>query len=100
MCETCGCTAPTDSLSKVELIKAGSNRLRGDIEAELGSDEAAFTEPSMQLLKFHGVYQQEDRDRRKEARRLGLAKHCQMMVRTRIPGGVVSADAYLAHDRH
>lgn len=99
MCETCGCTAPADGLSKVELIKARSNRLRGDIEAELGSDEAAFTESSMQLLKFHGVYQQEDRDRRKEARRLGLAKHHQMMVRTRIPGGVVSADAYLAHDR-
>ncbi|HWF58097.1 MAG TPA: NADPH-dependent assimilatory sulfite reductase hemoprotein subunit [Candidatus Dormibacteraeota bacterium] len=99
MCETCGCTAAADSLSKVERIKADSNRLRGDIETELGTDSAAFSDSSMQLLKFHGVYQQEDRDRRKEARRLGLAKHHQMMVRTRIPGGVVSADAYLAHDR-
>jgi sulfite reductase (ferredoxin) len=99
MCDTCGCSAPTEGLSKVELIKAASRRLRGDIQAELGSGEAAFTEGSMQLLKFHGAYQQEDRDRRKEARRLGLAKHHQMMLRTRIPGGVVSPDAYLAHDR-
>ncbi|GAC1571506.1 MAG: NADPH-dependent assimilatory sulfite reductase hemoprotein subunit [Candidatus Dormibacteria bacterium] len=99
MCETCGCTAPADGLSKVELIKASSNHLRGDIGAELSGDHPVFTEASMQLLKFHGVYQQEDRDRRKEARRLGLAKHHQMMIRTRIPGGVVSASAYLAHDR-
>jgi sulfite reductase (ferredoxin) len=99
MCETCGCDAPEEGVSKVELIKAHSNLLRGDIEAELQSDELVFTESSTQVLKFHGVYQQEDRDRRKEARRLGLAKHHQMMVRTRIPGGVVSADAYLAHDR-
>jgi sulfite reductase (ferredoxin) len=99
MCETCGCTDAVDGLSKVEVIKANSNHLRGEIVAELGTEEPLFTEASMQLLKFHGVYQQEDRDRRKEARRLGLAKHHQMMIRTRIPGGVVSADAYLAHDR-
>jgi sulfite reductase (ferredoxin) len=99
MCETCGCTGAADGLSKVEVVKASSNRLRGEIDAELGTEEPAFTEASTQLLKFHGVYQQEDRDRRKEARRLGLAKHHQMMIRTRIPGGVVSADAYLAHDR-
>ncbi len=106
MCSTCGCTpadaddaVSTDGLSKVEVIKAASNFLRGDIEDELGSPAPLFTEGSVQLLKFHGTYQQEDRDRRKEARRLGLAKHHQMMVRTRVPGGVVSADAYLAHDR-
>jgi sulfite reductase (ferredoxin) len=99
MCGTCGCNAPGQHLSKVELIKASSNLLRGAIVDELASAEPLFTESSMQLLKFHGVYQQEDRDRRREARRLGLAKHHQMMVRTRIPGGIVSPDAYLAHDR-
>lgn len=100
MCATCGCSpADVTPLSKVEAIKAASNFLRGDIVAELGSGTATFTPESLQVLKFHGVYQQEDRDRRSEARRLGLAKHHQMMVRTRIPGGVVSADAYLAHDR-
>jgi sulfite reductase (ferredoxin) len=99
MCGTCGCSEPEQELSKVELIKASSNLLRGDIVEELASAEPQFTDSSVQLLKFHGIYQQEDRDRRKEARRLGLAKHHQMMVRTRIPGGVVSPDAYLAHDR-
>ena len=51
----------------------------------LSSDDA-----SESLLKFHGIYQQDDRDRRKEARKLGRDKHHQMMIRTRIPGGVVS----------
>jgi sulfite reductase (ferredoxin) len=99
VCDTCGCSDDLEAQSKVELIKAASNRLRGDISAELNGPEAAFSDASMQLLKFHGTYQQEDRDRRKEARRLGLAKHHQMMIRTRVPGGVVSPDAYLAHDR-
>ncbi|MGH7722144.1 MAG: NADPH-dependent assimilatory sulfite reductase hemoprotein subunit [Candidatus Dormibacteria bacterium] len=99
MCATCGCSTVQDGLSKVEVIKAGSRLLRGDIADELGNGEALFSDESVQVLKFHGVYQQEDRDRRGEARRLGLAKHHQMMVRTRIPGGVLSADAYLAHDR-
>ncbi|MFN2569809.1 MAG: NADPH-dependent assimilatory sulfite reductase hemoprotein subunit [Candidatus Dormibacteria bacterium] len=85
-------------LSKVEAIKLHSNHLRGDIAAELEADTPAFSEESAQLLKFHGVYQQDDRDRRREARTLGLDKHHQMMIRTRIPGGVAGADGYLAHD--
>jgi sulfite reductase (ferredoxin) len=87
-----------DDLSKNESIKAASNHLRGHIADELVEDPPAFGEDSEQLLKFHGVYQQDDRDRRKEARARGLDKHHQLMIRTRIPGGVVSPDAYLAHD--
>ena len=87
-----------DDLSKNESIKAGSNHLRGRIADELDEDSPAFGEESEQLLKFHGVYQQDDRDRRKEARARGLDKHHQLMIRTRIPGGVVSPDAYIAHD--
>jgi sulfite reductase (ferredoxin) len=87
-----------DELSRNESVKAGSNHLRGLIKEELVEDTPAFTEDSEQLLKFHGVYQQDDRDKRKEARARGLDKHHQLMIRTRIPGGVVSADAYLAHD--
>ena len=86
------------ALSRNEAIKARSNHLRGLIKEELLEETPAFTEDSEQLLKFHGVYQQDDRDRRKEARARGLDKHHQLMIRTRIPGGVVSADAYLAHD--
>src|SRR2546423_4087571 len=85
--------------TKVERTRASSNHLRGPIAEELGQQAPAFGEESVQLLKFHGVYQQDDRDRRKEARARGLDKHYQMMIRTRIPGGVVSPDGYLAHDR-
>src|SRR5260370_10931191 len=68
------------------------------MKEELVEDTPAFGDDSEQLLKFHGIYQQDDRDKRKEARARGLDKHHQLMIRTRIPGGVVSANAYLAHD--
>jgi len=71
VCDTCGCSDDLEAQSKVELIKAASNRLRGDISAELNGPEAAFSDASIQLLKLHGSYQQEDRDRRKEARVVG-----------------------------
>ena len=98
MCKVCGCTPSLDGFSKNEKIKASSEHLRGTIEEELAADTPEFGDESEQLLKFHGVYQQDDRDRRKEARARGLDKHHQLMIRTRIPGGIVSADAYLAHD--
>jgi sulfite reductase (ferredoxin) len=87
-----------DGLSRNETVKATSNHLRGLIKEELLEDTPAFGDDSEQLLKFHGIYQQDDRDRRKEARAKGLTKHHQLMIRTRIPGGVVSPDAYIAHD--
>jgi sulfite reductase (ferredoxin) len=87
-----------DAFSKNESIKVASNHLRGLIKEELIEDTPAFGEDSEQLLKFHGIYQQDDRDRRKEARARGLDKHHQLMIRTRIPGGIVSPDAYIAHD--
>jgi len=87
------------AVSKVERIKAASNHLRGEIASELAAPGEQFSEDSAQLLKFHGVYQQDDRDRRKEARARGLDKQWQMMIRTRIPGGLVSPEGYLAHDR-
>jgi sulfite reductase (ferredoxin) len=90
--------APLDGLSRNETVKATSNHLRGLIKEELLEDTPAFGDDSEQLLKFHGIYQQDDRDRRKEARAKGLDKHHQLMIRTRIPGGIVSPDAYIAHD--
>src|ERR1700716_2386624 len=87
-----------DGLSKNETVKATSSPLRGLIKEELLEDTPAFGDDSETLLKFHGIYQQDDRDRRKEARATGLTKNHQLMIRTRIPGGVVSADAYIAHD--
>lgn len=98
MCKVCGCTPGLDGFSKNESIKARSAHLRGTIKEELIADAPVFSDDAEQLLKFHGVYQQDDRDRRKEARAKGLDKHHQLMIRTRIPGGIVSADAYIAHD--
>src|ERR1022692_2745655 len=99
MCATCGCTAALEQMSGAERVKARSNRLRGTLSDELLEDTRVFSDDAEVILKFHGVYQQDDRDLRKEARKLGLDKHHMMMIRTRIPGGIVSPDAYLAHDR-
>jgi sulfite reductase (ferredoxin) len=88
----------SEPISKVEKIKEASNHLRGTIAEELVQDTATFSDESVQLLKFHGVYQQEDRDLRKQARSTGGGRHHMMMIRTRVPGGRVSPDGYLAHD--
>ncbi|MFZ0180936.1 MAG: NADPH-dependent assimilatory sulfite reductase hemoprotein subunit [Candidatus Dormiibacterota bacterium] len=98
MCDACGCTTDLERMSGAEQVKARSNRLRGSLGEELLEDTAVFSDDAEVILKFHGVYQQDDRDLRKEARKLGLDKHHMMMIRTRIPGGIVSPDAYLAHD--
>jgi sulfite reductase (ferredoxin) len=98
VCTTCGCNGTGQGLSRVELIKAASDHLRGTIREELEQDTPAFSEEAVQVLKFHGVYQQDDRDRRRAARASGGGKHYVMMVRTRIPGGRVSPEGYLAHD--
>ena len=98
MCHVCGCSGERTAFSKAENVKATSDHLRGTIIDDLESDSATFTESNAQLLKFHGTYQQDDRDRRKEAKAQGRGKHSMMMLRTRIPGGIMSPDAYLAHD--
>lgn len=98
MCKVCGCTAGLEAMSETERIKASSNHLRGSIARELREDSAHFSEDNVVVLKFHGIYQQDDRDRRKEARLKGLDKHHMMMIRTRIPGGIVAPEGYLAHD--
>jgi sulfite reductase (ferredoxin) len=84
--------------SGVEDVKENSRALRGGIAAELTADSDHFSEPDKHLLKFHGTYQQEDRDARKTRRAEGLGKHYMFMVRCKIPGGRVTADQYLALD--
>jgi sulfite reductase (ferredoxin) len=84
--------------SAVEAIKEQSRALRGTISEELGQDTDRFVEQDKQLLKFHGTYQQEDRDARKARRADGLGKHFMFMVRCKIPGGRVRAEQYLALD--
>ncbi|HEY6207540.1 MAG TPA: NADPH-dependent assimilatory sulfite reductase hemoprotein subunit [Gemmatimonadales bacterium] len=85
-------------LSAVERVKEESGGLRGDLAAQLAADATHLTETGAQLLKFHGSYQQEDRDRRRERRGTGEEPAYQFMVRCKIPGGVLTAEQYLALD--
>ena len=82
--------------SAVEGFKQSSNFLRGDIAQEIVDGEDHFGKGSVQLLKFHGTYQQDDRDARKANRAAGAGKAFMFMVRTRIPGGALTSDQLLA----
>ncbi|MEP6622572.1 MAG: NADPH-dependent assimilatory sulfite reductase hemoprotein subunit [bacterium] len=83
--------------SEVELVKLASNRLRGGLPDAVTSDAPTFDDDDAVLLKFHGVYQQDDRDKRVK-RGEARDRAWQMMVRLTIPGGVLSAAQYLALD--
>ncbi len=72
--------------SAVEGIKENSRQLRGSLLAELERDTDHFGEADKNLIKFHGSYQQEDRDARKNRSRTGVGKHYMFMVRCKIPG--------------
>lgn len=82
--------------SKVEVIKEQSLGLRGSLSDELKSDADHVSRESYELLKFHGSYQQDNRDSRKERRKLGLDKEYIFMVRNRMPGGKFTAGQFLA----
>ncbi len=85
--------ANAPKLVKNELLKEASPNLAGSLAQTL-ADAAVdhFNEDDEQFLKFHGLYQQDDRDKRK------TGKQYLLMVRARIPGGVVPAAQYLAFD--
>jgi sulfite reductase (ferredoxin) len=88
-----------EKLSPVEIAKAKSNYLRGEIPEELVDGNDFVGKDSIQLLKNHGTYQQDDRERRAEARTdgaAGKAKFYRFMVRTAIPGGRQTSDQLLA----
>src|SRR5262245_6498714 len=84
--------------SAVEGIKEASRALRGTVAEELAKDTDKFGDGDKNLLKFHGSYQQEDRDARKARRSEGLDKYHVFMVRCKIPGGRVTAAQYLGLD--
>src|SRR5436189_4339868 len=85
-------------LSAFEAVKESSGQLRGTIADELASTGDHLSEASKNLIKFHGSYQQEDRDARKRRSTGGAGKQYMFMVRCKIPGGKVTADQYLALD--
>src|SRR5438876_2559099 len=81
-------------LTRNEGLKENNPLLAGTI-AETLADTAAekFSEDDYEFLKFHGIYQQDDRDKRK------AGKQYILMVRTKFPGGVLSAPQYVACDQ-
>jgi len=82
--------------SKNEGIKARSKALRGTITEGLGRViTGALAEDDTQLTKFHGIYQQDDRDLRAERGRKRMEPAISFMARLRIPGGRVSATQWL-----
>ena len=86
----------TPKLSPVETIKEGSDYLKGTIDQEIADSVDHFDKSNIQLLKFHGSYQQDDRDSRLTAKKTGAGKAYSMMVRLRIPGGRIKSDQMLS----
>lgn len=85
------------NLSGVEKIKAASNGLRGTLkESLLDNFTGAIREDDQSLVKFHGMYQQDDRDRREERSAKKLEWLYSFMCRLRLPGGFLKPDQYMA----
>src|SRR5262245_567426 len=82
-------------LSSAEILKRNSRGLRGTIAEEMGNALPYFSKPATGILKFHGIYQQDDRDLRKQQ----LERLFSTMVRVGVPGGRLSAEQYLELDR-
>ena len=90
--------APTAKPSKVELVKLASEYLKTFVADELENGKSHFSEDATSILKFHGSYQQDDRDLRGPLKKEGKEKAYQFMVRVRVVGGRLSAEQYLACD--
>src|SRR5579864_6583254 len=84
--------------SKAEAIKVASRYLRTYVAEEVHNGLSHFSEEAAAVLKFHGSYQQDDRDHRTQMKREGKEKAFQLMVRVRIPGGKINAEQHLAID--
>ena len=78
--------------SKVEVAKRRGRHLRGTIAETLASERTHFGQDDTHLLKFHGTYQQDDRDARRALEAAGLEKAYAFMVRVAIPAGAVTAE--------
>ncbi len=91
--------AERDQLSRNEHIKEASGYLRGRLaEALLMPASGAVSDDDGQLVKFHGMYLQDDRDLRPERMRKKLDRAYAFMIRLRIPGGVLTSKQWLVLD--
>jgi sulfite reductase (NADPH) hemoprotein beta-component len=92
-------TANPKPLSKVEDIKEASNFLRGTLAASLAdTSTGAIADDDTNISKFHGIYQQDNRDQRNERKKAGLEKAFIFMIRIRVPGGVCTPEQWLKID--
>jgi sulfite reductase (NADPH) hemoprotein beta-component len=90
----------TDDRSRNEHLKEASNYLRGTLAEGLRDGvTGAITEDDAQLVKFHGMYLQDDRDLRPERGRKKLEKAFSFMIRVRLPGGIITPQQWLTLDR-
>src|SRR3954465_7198598 len=89
-----------NQLSGIEKIKVNSDGLRGSIQESLKDEiTGAIREDDKALIKFHGMYQQDDRDRRDERAAKKLDRLYSFMIRLRLPGGFVTPEQWIAtHD--
>src|ERR1700680_374815 len=86
--------------SRNERIKEASAYLRGTLAEGLREEiTGAIVEDDQQLVKFHGMYLQDDRDLRSERTRKKMEKAFVFMIRVRIPGGVLNSAQWLALDQ-
>src|ERR1700759_3179106 len=86
-----------ENLSGIEKIKQASDGLRGTIQQGLADEvTGAISEEDKALVKFHGMYLQDDRDRREERAEKKLERLYSFMIRLRLPGGLLSAEQWLA----
>ncbi|HEX8314091.1 MAG TPA: NADPH-dependent assimilatory sulfite reductase hemoprotein subunit [Flavisolibacter sp.] len=89
--------ADQKNLSAVEKIKTASDALRGTLkESLLDEITGAVREPDHALIKFHGMYEQDDRDLREERAAQKLDKLFSFMIRLRIPGGLITPEQWMA----
>src|SRR5690349_12088601 len=86
-----------EKLSAVEKIKAESDALRGTLKESLLDElTGAVREHDHALIKFHGMYEQDDRDLREERAMQKLDKLYSFMIRLRIPGGLITPEQWIA----
>ena len=88
------CIATGVERSKFEQLKADSGYLREPLASELENELPNFSDGAVQLLKFHGSYQQDNRENRQK----GQDRDWQMMLRLRSPAGRIPASLFLAMD--
>ena len=90
----------SQELSRNERIKEASDYLRGTLAEGIRREiTGAISEDDAQLVKFHGMYLQDDRDLRPERTRKKMEKAFAFMVRVRVPGGVLTPAQWLALDQ-